>query len=56
MDNVRTIYLPSTGLYLEHMVVKGKARRIMAAQVLQGPVEFFTYTPVEFTTSGPVGF
>lgn len=56
VDNVRTIYIPSTGLHLEHMVLKGKPQRKLAAQVLEGSVELFSYAPVEFTTSGPAGF
>lgn len=55
VDSVKTIYMPSTGLCLEHMVLKGKPQRTLAAQVLHGPVELFSYAPVEFTRSGPVG-
>ena len=56
VDNVKTIYVPSTGLYLEHMVLKGKPQRTLAAQVLRGALELFSYAPVAFTTSGPAGF
>ena len=56
VGNVKTVYIPSTGLYLEHMVLNGKPQRTLAAQVLRGPVELFSYAPVDFTTSGPAGF
>jgi len=53
VDKVKTIYIMSTGLFLEHLVVDGKAERVLAAQVLQGAVELFTYAPVDFTRMGP---
>jgi hypothetical protein len=56
VDNVKTIHMPSTGLCLEHMVLRGKPQRVLAAQVLTGPVELFSYAPIEFIRSGPVGF
>lgn len=56
MDKVQSVYVPTTGLYLEHMVVKGRRQHVLGVRVLDGPVELFSYIPNRDATTGPPGF
>lgn len=56
VDKVQAIYVNTTGLYLEHMVVEGKPQHVLGARVLEGAVELFCYTQIGTATTGPPGF
>jgi hypothetical protein len=51
VDKVQIMRLHGT--YYEHMVVRGKRKHLLAARVVNGPVELFNYT--EFTQVIPGG-
>ncbi|MGY3089864.1 hypothetical protein ACVWYF_002912 [Hymenobacter sp. UYAg731] len=52
IDKVQSIKV--NGLYQEHMVLKGKRKRLIATRLVNGPVELFNYTEIVHTTAAMV--
>ncbi|MBF9236933.1 hypothetical protein I2I05_05950 [Hymenobacter sp. BT683] len=52
VDKVQAITCKTTGLYLEHMVLKGKRQHVLGARVEEGPVELFNYTQTKHIPAG----
>ena len=52
VDKVQAIHSKANGLYIEHIVLKGKRQHVLGARGVEGPVELFNYTQTKYIPAG----